>query len=80
MFDPEMSTIAQRPRPFPLIATFLRANEPFVMVNLLVYKERATGGHRDLSGEAAYRRYVESVEQVQGPMGSRLLWGGRSVR
>ncbi|MEO0600412.1 MAG: hypothetical protein AAF211_03195 [Myxococcota bacterium] len=80
MFDPDASAIAQFPNPFRMIATFLRANEPFVMVNLLAYKAQATGEHRHLSGEAAYAKYVASVEKVQGPMGSKLLWGGRSVR
>jgi uncharacterized protein (DUF1330 family) len=64
------------PSPIKLARALSRPDEPFVMVNLLAFKERATGDYAHLSGREAYDIYAESVGKVQGPMGSRLLWAG----
>jgi len=46
------------------------------MVNLLTFRERATGDFEGRSGRDAYQQYARSVEAIQGPMGSKLLWSG----
>jgi len=51
-------------------------DSPVVMINMLRYKDRATGLDEDISGAEAYRRYGEGVEAVVEENGGRLLWLG----
>lgn len=55
-----------------------RQDEPFVMINLLKFKEQASGqDFEDLSGEQAYRLYLKGMTRAQSDIGSRLIWAGR---
>jgi hypothetical protein len=65
------------PNPLKLMRALMRPNQPFVMINMLSFKQQATGDYAHLSGEEAYEVYAKSVEKVQGPLGSRLLWSGQ---
>mgnify|MGYP001812996766 CR=1 FL=1 len=65
------------PNPLKLLRALMRPNQPFVMINMLSYKQQATGDYAHLTGEEAYEVYVKSVEKVQRPLGSRLLWSGQ---
>jgi uncharacterized protein (DUF1330 family) len=69
----ELSTL---PNPLRLLRALLRPGKPFVMVNLLVFREKATGEYAHLSGREAYEIYAQSVGKAQAPLGSRLLWSG----
>lgn len=59
-------------------------DEPVVMVNLLRFKARAAypreygGPDPEVSGEEAYRRYLETATVKVGGLGGRLVWGGPS--
>ncbi|NIR93925.1 MAG: hypothetical protein GWO08_09660 [Gammaproteobacteria bacterium] len=65
------------PNPLKLLRALMRPNQPFVMINMLSYKQQATGDYSHLAGVEAYEVYAKSVEKVQGPLGSRLLWSGQ---
>lgn len=65
------------PNPLELLRALMRPNQPFVMINMLSYKQQATGDYAHLTGEEAYEVYSKSVEKVQKPLGSRLLWSGQ---
>ena len=55
-----------------------RPDERFVMVNMLVFKDMATGeGFEDLSGRDAYQIYIEGLSEAQIAIGSRLIWAGQ---
>jgi uncharacterized protein (DUF1330 family) len=47
---------------------------PVVMLNLLKFKDVATGGG---SGAASYNRYGDSVSRMVEERGGRVLWSGR---
>lgn len=47
---------------------------PVVMLNLLKFKDVATGGG---SGAAEYNRYGDSVSKMVEERGGQLLWSGR---
>ena len=47
-----------------------------VMLNLLKFKERASGPTADSGGEA-YRRYGDAAVKMIEEMGGRVLWAGR---
>jgi uncharacterized protein (DUF1330 family) len=47
---------------------------PVTMLNLLKFKEVATGGG---SGAASYNRYGDSVSKMVAARGGRVLWSGR---
>ena len=64
------------PSPLDLVRGLWRPHAPFVMVNLLVFKDEATKPYEGMTGREAYQKYVETVEKIQGPMGSKLLWNG----
>jgi uncharacterized protein (DUF1330 family) len=64
------------PGPISMARVLARPNERFVMVNLLVFKDEATKPYEGMTGREAYQKYVETVEKIQGPMGSTLLWNG----
>jgi uncharacterized protein (DUF1330 family) len=53
---------------------------PVVMLNLLKYAERATGGEGAgrISGAESYERYGEEMSNQLAAVGARLLWRGRA--
>ena len=53
------------------------AEGPVVMLNLLRFKAKAGAPDEDLSGEAAYRRYVDEMVPFVESRGGRVLWSGR---
>jgi uncharacterized protein (DUF1330 family) len=53
------------------------ADRPVVMVNLLRFKPRADAPDEGVSGEEAYRRYVEPMQRFVESKGGRILWIGR---
>jgi hypothetical protein len=64
------------PTPMGLLYLRRRPDQPFVMLNLLAFKEQATGDDAGMSGAKAYGLYAESVAEIQGTRGSRQLWAG----
>ncbi len=63
------------------VAAFFGGTEdgPFVMVNLLKFKERAEypdGSDPDLSGKDAYRRYAAAVQACLASVGGRARYAG----
>ena len=50
---------------------------PIVMLNLLRFKPHADAPDTGLSGEDAYRRYVEKMIPFVEAKGGRVLWSGR---
>jgi uncharacterized protein (DUF1330 family) len=50
---------------------------PVVMLNLLKFKERATG--EEGTGADAYRRYGDAVIKMVEARGGRVLWSGRAT-
>jgi hypothetical protein len=58
------------------IKALIRPAEPFVMINLLAYREYAGGDYQNLTGEEAYLIYAESAIKTLAATGSRLLWSG----
>lgn len=54
-----------------------RPDERFVMVNMLVFKDLATGeGFEGLTGREAYRLYAEGLRDAQTAIDTRLVWAG----
>jgi hypothetical protein len=68
--------LAVYPNPIRLARALLEASSPFVMVNLLRFKDRATGSHAGMSGRDAYMEYGSTVQTIQRPLGSRMIWAG----
>jgi len=65
------------PDPSAIIPVLLRPDEAFVMANLLVFKDLATGeGFEGLTGAEAYQIYVDGIAELQAALGSRLIWAG----
>jgi len=52
-------------------------DRPVIMVNMLHFRDRATGLDEDLSGEEAYRIYAKRAVEVLESLGGRVLWAGR---
>jgi len=52
-------------------------DRPVVMVNLLRFKPRADAPDAGLTGEEAYRRYVEPMRTFIESKGCRIIWMGR---
>ncbi|HOS39547.1 MAG TPA: DUF1330 domain-containing protein [Spirochaetota bacterium] len=52
----------------------LPADTPFVMVNLLRYRDHADG----TSGAAAYQRYANVMLPMLAECGARVLWAGKT--
>jgi len=52
-------------------------DRPVVMVNLLRFKPQADGTDAGMSGEEAYRRYVEDMRKIVEAAGGRIFWTGR---
>jgi len=51
--------------------------EPVVMVNLLRFRDQATGdGFEGMTGQEAYGEYVAAISDEQVSIGSRLIWAG----
>jgi hypothetical protein len=73
---PETYRFGVWPRLRPIVAVLRRPKERFVMVNLLAFKDHASRPHEGRSGRETYMAYAATVEQAQGPMGSKLLWSG----
>jgi len=70
--------IAQYPTPEQLHALLAGPPDvPVVMVNLLRLKAHADAPDAGLTGEAAYRRYVEQMKPFIESKGARILWTGR---
>lgn len=53
------------------------SEEPFVMVNLLRFKARATAPDEGLSGADAYQLYGAKMRGIVERHGGRILWTGR---
>ena len=54
-----------------------RPDARFVMVNMLVYKDVATGdGFEGLTGAEAYGIYASGLSDAQIEIGSRIIWAG----
>jgi hypothetical protein len=53
------------------------SERPVVMLNLLRFKPRADAPDETLSGEDAYRRYVQAMIPFVESKGARVLWTGR---
>ena len=53
------------------------ADRPVVMVNVLRFKPRASSPDEGMSGEDAYRRYVDAMRPFVESKGGRFLWVGR---
>lgn len=68
------------PSPSAAAAFFAGPDDgPFVMVNLLRFKERAEypgGGDADLSGREAYERYGVEVRRLVERLGGRMVYFG----
>jgi uncharacterized protein (DUF1330 family) len=73
-------TNAVFPRPEQAAAFFGGAEDgPFVMINLLKFKEHAEyadGADAELSGRDAYRRYGAAVQACLASVGGRSLYAG----
>jgi len=70
-----MSSIV--PNPDQIQALVADPNQgPVVMLNLLKFKERATG--EEGTGADAYGRYADSVIKMVEARGGRVLWSGRA--
>lgn len=73
-------TNAVFPGPAQITAFFGGAEDgPFVMINLLKFKERAEyadGSEPELSGREAYRRYGVAVQGCLASVGGRSLYAG----
>lgn len=52
-------------------------DQPVVMINLLRFKPQADAPDEGLSGEDAYRRYVEAMRPFVEGKGGRFIWVGR---
>ncbi len=53
------------------------ADRPVVMLNLLRFKQRATGEDQGSTGREAYMRYGEQMRKVVEGSGGRFIWSGR---
>lgn len=72
------TTIALYPSPEQIAALMAGpAEQPVVMLNLLRFKPAADAPDGDLSGEAAYRRYVDEMIAYVTSKGGRVIWSGR---
>jgi len=71
-----VSTIVPRPDQIHALVTDPDQG-PVVMLNLLKFKERATG--EEGTGADAYRRYGDAVIKMVEERGGRILWSGRAT-
>ncbi len=72
------AAIAQYPTPEQLQALLAHPDEgPVVMLNLLRFKPTADAPDAGLSGEAAYRRYLDEMVPFVLSRGGRIIWSGR---
>jgi len=66
------------PRPDQIQALVADPDQgPVVMLNLLKFKERATG--EEGTGADAYRRYGAAVIKMVEARGGKVLWSGRAT-
>lgn len=71
---------AVHPEPDQATQFFGGEEGPFVMINLLKFKNKAEypdGSGADLSGAEAYRRYGTGVAKLVEGLGGRIVYGGR---
>ena len=69
-------TVAPSPSVFAQILG--RPDARFVMVNMLVYKDMATGdAFEGMTGAAAYGLYAAGLSDAQNQIGSRMIWSGQ---
>ena len=69
--------VGVQPSPAAFRGILGRPDARFVMVNMLVYKDMATGSaFEGLTGAAAYGLYVSGLVDAQAKIGSRLIWSG----
>ncbi len=55
-----------------------QADEPFVAMNALIFKDQATGEkYEGLTGEEAYMIYINGSADIHTEMDSRVIWSGR---
>jgi uncharacterized protein (DUF1330 family) len=74
----EPADVALYPTPEQIAALHAGpADGPVVMVNLLRFKPRGDAPDDDVSGEDAYRRYVEPMKAFIASKGARVIWAGR---
>ena len=73
------TTIALYPTPEQIQALLSTPDDgrPVVMVNLLRFKPTADAPDAGISGEEAYRRYVEKMVPFVQSKGGRVIWSGR---
>ena len=65
------------PDPSRLGAVTDRPEERFVMLNMLAFKDMATGeGFENLTGREAYQLYIDGLQAAQMMIDSRLIWSG----
>ncbi len=55
----------------------LRRQHPVVMINLLVFREKAIGAYEGQSGWAAAQAFLAEMERIQKALGWRNVWTGR---
>ncbi len=73
----EKASLGVIPNPLKLAMGLLRPAQPFVMINTIAFKGRATEDYAHLTGQEAYELYAQSVQKAQAPLGSRMLWSGK---
>lgn len=73
----DQTTLGVIPNPLKLFRALVRPNQPFVMVNMLSFKQQATGDYAHFTGQEAYEQYGQSVQKGVAQLGSRLLWTGQ---
>jgi uncharacterized protein (DUF1330 family) len=73
--------LAALPRPTRTVGLLARPNAPFVMANLLQFREKAKSKRfAGMTGKEAYDVYGESAMKAQGAMGSRMIWASEDVQ
>ena len=73
------TSIAVYPTPENIQALLAAPDDgrPVVMVNLLRFKPTADAPDAGISGEAAFRRYIEKMIPFVESKGGRVIWSGR---
>ena len=70
--------IAQYPTPEQIQRLLAHPDKgPVVMLNLLRFKPKADAPDEGMSGEAAYRLYIEQMVPFVLSKGGRVIWSGR---
>jgi len=69
-----IGTLAHKLR---MLRFFLGRTRPATMVNMLVFKERATGAFSGQSGWQAAQAFLREMDRVQRDLGWRNVWTGK---